>query len=469
MTADARALPSCAPQEAQPLSLWHDQLPEEPVRPPLPGSTQADVVIVGAGYTGLWTAYYLAKADPSLRVVVLESQVAGFGASGRNGGWCSALFPASWHRLARVAGRPAAVAMQHALQDAVAEVGRVADREGIDCHFALGGAVELARGPAQLRRAKAEVREARSFGLGADTLDLLSAPAAREQLQARGVLGALRTDHCATLHPGLLVRGLARAVERLGVVVHEGTTVHRTSPGAVHTDRGTVTADVVLLATEGFTASLPGHRRDLAPVYSLMLATEPLPPEVWDRIGLRDRQAFNDLRHLTIYGQRTADDRIAFGGRGAPYHFASRTDPSYERVEAVHTGLWNSLVDLLPQVAGAQVTHRWGGNLGVPRDWFPSVGLDRQSGTAWAGGYVGDGVATSQLAGRTLADLVTGADTDRTHLPWVRRRRARWEPEPLRWIGVNAVTALMTRADRAEARSGQPSRTAAGFWKALGQ
>jgi len=126
VTAGARDLPSCAPQDSQPLSLWHDQLPEEPVRPPLPGSTQADVVIVGAGYTGLWTAYYLAKADPSLRVVVLESQVAGFGASGRNGGWCSALFPASWHRLARVAGRPAAVAMQHALQDAVAEVAATA-------------------------------------------------------------------------------------------------------------------------------------------------------------------------------------------------------------------------------------------------------------------------------------------------------------------------------------------------------
>ena len=454
---------------AQPLSLWHDQLPEEPVRPPLPASTQADVVIVGAGYTGLWTAYYLAQADPTLRVVVLESQVAGFGASGRNGGWCSALFPASWHRLERAAGRAAAVAMQHTLQDAVAEVGRVAQREGIDCHFRQGGAVELARGPAQLRRAAAEVREARSFGLTPDTLDLLSEPQARQQVQAQGVVGALRTDHCATLHPGRLVRGLAQVVERLGVTVHEGTTVRRTSPGAVHTDHGTVTADVVLLATEGWTSALPGHRRDLAPVYSLMLATEPLPADVWETIGLHERQAFTDLRHLTVYGQRTADDRIAFGGRGAPYHFASRTDPSYERVEAVHDAVWQSLVDLLPQVAGARVTHRWGGNLGVPRDWFPSVGLDRASGTAWAGGYVGDGVATSHLAGRTLADLITGADTDRTHLPWVRRRSARWEPEPLRWIGVNAVTALMTHADRSEARSGRPSRAAAGFWKALGQ
>ena len=454
---------------AEPLSLWHDQLIDEPVRPCLPGSTHADVVIVGAGYTGLWTAFYLALADPTLRVVVLESQVAGFGASGRNGGWCSALFPASWHRLAKAAGREAAVAMQLALQDAVTEVGRVADREGIDCHFALGGAVELARGPAQLRRAHAEVDEARRFGFARDTLDLLSGPAALEQVRAANVLGALRTDHCATLHPSRLVRGLAGAVERLGVAIHEHTHVRSTSPGAVHTDHGTVTADVVLLATEGWTAAVPGHRRDLAPIYSLMLATEPLPAEVWDSIGVQQRQAFNDMRHLTIYGQRTADDRIAFGGRGAPYHFGSRTDPSYERVEAVHADLWRSLVDLLPQVAGATVTHRWGGNLGVPRDWFPSVGFDRAAGTAWAGGYVGDGVAASQLAGRTVADLITGADTPRTHLPWVRRRKARWEPEPLRWLGVNAVTALMTHADRSEARSGRPSRAAAGFWKALGQ
>lgn len=455
--------------EVEPLSLWHDQLPTEPVRPQLPKSTQVDVAIVGAGYTGLWTAYYLARADPTLRVVVLEAEVAGFGASGRNGGWCSALFPASWHRLAAAAGREAAVAMQLALQDAVAEVGRVAHREGIDCHFSAGGALELARGPAQLRRARAEVAQARSFGFTPDTLDLLSPSAAEEQIRANGVLGALRTEHCATLHPGLLVRGLARAVERLGVVLHENTPVRRTSAGAVHTDQGTVTADVVLLATEGWTATIPGHRRDLAPVYSLMLATEPLPTEVWDTIGVLQRQAFNDLRHLTIYGQRTADDRIAFGGRGAPYHFGSRTDPSYERVEAVHGALWRSLVDLLPQVAGAYVTHRWGGNLGVPRDWFPSVGLDRATGTAWAGGYVGDGVAASNLAGRTLADLVTAADTPRTHLPWVRRRTARWEPEPLRWLGVNAVTALMTRADRSEARTGRPSRAAASFWKALGQ
>jgi glycine/D-amino acid oxidase-like deaminating enzyme len=199
-----------------------------------------------------------------------------------------------------------------------------------------------------------------------------------------------------------------------------------------------------------------------------MLATEPLPAEVWAAIGLQDRATFADHRHLTVYGQRTWDDRIAFGGRGAPYHFASRVHPAYDRVKRVHDALHATLVDLFPVLRDARITHRWGGNLGVPRDWYPSVGFDRASGTAWAGGYVGDGVATSYLAGRTIADLVVGADTDRTRLPWVRRRTARWEPEPLRWLGVNGVTALMARADRTEER-GRPSRAAAAFWRTLGQ
>jgi glycine/D-amino acid oxidase-like deaminating enzyme len=454
---------------ASPLSLWHDQVGTAPPRPGLPGDTSVDVAIVGAGFTGLWTAYHLAAADPSLRVVVVEREVAGFGASGRNGGWCSALFPASWRRMARDADRAAVVAMQHALEDAVVEVGRIAAVEGIDCGYAHSGSLSLLRNPAQLARAQVEVAEARAWGFGPDTLDLVPVEAALTRVRATRTLGALTTAHCAALHPARLVRGLATAVEQRGVPIREATAALEVGPHRVVTSAGTVTAEVVVTATEGYTAQLPGHRRDLAPVYSLMLATEPLPEEVWQQIGLADRETFSDHRHLTIYGQRTADGRLAFGGRGAPYHYGSRIAPAYEQVERVHDALHGILVDLFPVLAGVGITHRWGGNLGVPRDWYPSVGLDRRTGQARAGGYVGDGVATSQLAGRTLADLITGADTPRTHLPWVRRRTARWEPEPLRWLGVNAVTALMTRADRTEARTGRPSRSAAAFWRRLGQ
>ncbi|MDX6219041.1 MAG: hypothetical protein QOJ48_722, partial [Frankiales bacterium] len=396
--------------------------------------------------------------------VVVERDVAGAGASGRNGGWCSALFPTSWHRIARDAGREGVVAMQRALEDSVDEIGR----SGIACDYAKSGSVALVRTPAQLARARAEVAEARSWGFGPDTLDLVGAEQAQQRVAATRVLGALTTDHCAALHPAKLVRGLAAACVDAGVTLHEQTTAGEVRAGRVVTDHGTVTAEVVLTATEGYTAQLRGHRRDLAPVYSLMLATAPLPADVWQQIGLADRATFTDERHLTVYGQRTADGRLAFGGRGAPYHYASRVHPSYEQVQRVHDALEHTLLDLFPAVTGVPVTHRWGGNLGVPRDWYPSVGFDRTTGVAWAGGYVGDGVATANLAGRTLAHLITGLDSELVRLPWVRRRTKRWEPEPLRWIGVNAVTQLMSRADRVEARTGRPSRSAALFWRSLG-
>ncbi len=444
-------------------SVWQDAgwIP----RPALTGDLNVDVAIVGAGYTGLWTAHYLARHDPTLRIAVLERDVAGFGASGRNGGWCSALFPTSWHRMAKDSPRQDVIAMQRALEDSVDEVGKA----GIACDFTKGGMVALARNRAQLARATADVDEARCWGFGEDTLRLLSADEAQDRVRATRVLGAVTTDHCAALHPAKLVRGLAEAVEAQGVRLYEQTAALDVQPGRAVTAHGTVTAEVVLPATEGYTAQLPGRRRELAPVYSLMLATEPLPEEVWEQIGLADRATFSDERHLTIYGQRTSDGRIAFGGRGAPYHFGSRVDPGFDLVDKVHNALQAILLDLFPALAGSAITHRWGGNLGLPRDWYPSVGFDRATGMAWAGGYVGDGVATSNLAGRTVADLVLGRDTELTHLPWVRRRRKKWEPEPLRWVGVNAVTQLMARADRTEAASGRPSRSAAAFWRALGQ
>ena len=451
------------------LSLWHDTVPGTwAPRAPLPGDDAVDVAIVGAGYTGLWTAYHLAGLDPTLRIAVLEREVAGFGASGRNGGWCSALFPASWTRMRRDAGAERVTAMQGALEHSVAEVGRTAAAEGIECGFVQGGTVSLARNAAQLARARAHVADARAHGFGPETLDLAGAEEARRRVAATRTLGAVTSRHCAALDPARLVRGLAEAVERRGVRLYERTPALRVEPGRVVTSHGTVRADVVLPATEGYTPELPGRRRDLAPVYSLMIATEPLPDAVWDEIGLRDRATFSDERHLTIYGQRTEDGRLAFGGRGAPYHFGSRISPAYDRVDGVHAMLEATLVDLFPVLRGVTVTHRWGGNLGVPRDWYPSVGFDPSIGMAWAGGYVGDGVATANLAGRTVADLVLGRDTELTVLPWVRRRTRRWEPEPLRWAGVNAVTRLMAHADRTEARTGRPSAAAAAFWRVLG-
>jgi len=427
-------------------SFWLAQLGAIEPRPPLPGDTAADVAIVGGGFTGLWTAYYLARADPSLRIVVLEASYCGYGASGRNGGWCSGLFPVSRATLTRRYGPGRADALYHALGDTVDEVGRVAAAEGIDCDYAKGGTITLARTAAQLRRARASDAE------------FLDAGAARAICGADGVLGATYNPACAAIQPARLVRGLADTVARLGVTVHEGTPVtgivrDRATSGAepvstVVTAHGTVRARLVVRATEGYTARLPGYRRALAPVYSLLVATEPLAPEVWERIGLRRRETFGDYRHLIIYGQRTADDRLAFGGRGAPYHFGSRIEPSFDLVPAVFDALSAAIRELFG--IDPPIAYRWGGPLGIPRDWMPSVGL--RDGLGWAGGYVGDGVAATNLAGRTLTDLILGRMSELTRLPWVGHTSRRWEPEPLRWLGINAALHATAARDAWERR-----------------
>ncbi|HTJ37152.1 MAG TPA: FAD-dependent oxidoreductase [Dactylosporangium sp.] len=447
------------------MSFWMSVLPQTPPRPPLPGDAEADVCIVGAGYTGLWTAYYLAVADPSLRIVVLEARTAGFGASGRNGGWCSALFPKSVPALDRAYGRERALALNAAMEATVDEVGRVAAAEGIDCDFAKGGTVVLARTPLQLERARHEADEAAGYGLD---LRLLSAGEARERVGATGVLGGTYTPHCAAIQPAKLVRGLAEACERRGVRIHEQTPVTRIAPGRAETPHGTVRAPIVVRATEGFTPRLPGLRRAIAPVYSLMIATDPLPASFWSEAGLSGRETFTDHRHLIIYGQRTADDRLAFGGRGAPYHYGSAIEESFDLEPRVFAELRRVLGELFPALGDVPVAHAWGGPLGIARDWMASVGLDAATGLAWAGGYVGDGVGTTNLAGRTLADLIRRVDSDLVTLPWVGHRSPSWEPEPLRWLGVNAGLRLMTAADTAEARTGRPSRRAALLGRLIG-
>jgi glycine/D-amino acid oxidase-like deaminating enzyme len=444
------------------LSLWWDQLgQDEPdelvVRAPLDGDATTDVVVVGAGLTGLWTAYYLLEADPSLDVLVVEQEVAGFGASGRNGGWCSALFPQSAEALARSHGRDAALALRAAMRDTVVEVGGVARAEGIECGFAYGGTVTLARNPAQLERVRGEAAGAARWG---DEEHLLDAGGVAAQVRAAGTLGGSWTPDCARVQPVALTRGLARVVESRGVRIAERTRVLRISPRAVVTDRGTVRARWVIRATEAWTAQLPGARREIAPVYSLMIATEPLPPEVWAEIGLERAETFTDGGHLTVYGVRTPDGRLALGGRGAQYHAGSSISPSFDRAARVHERLHRALVELFPAAAGAAITHRWGGALGVPRDWHASVGLDTATGIGWAGGYVGDGVATANLAGRTLADLVTGADSPLVRLPWVGHRSPDWEPEPLRWAEITATALATALADGEERRTGRSSRIA---------
>ena len=448
------------------LSMWHATVPGslEP-RPALPGDRDADVAIVGAGYTGLWTAYYLKAIDPTLRVVVLEKDIAGFGASGRNGGWCSALYPSSSAKIARRSGRPAVLALHEALRATVDEVGRAAAADGIDAGFVKGGSFMFARSKAQLARAHEDLAASRSWGFTEDDARFLGPSEVAEQVRASDVLGAIYTPHCAAIHPARLARGLAQAVEGRGVPIFEGTTVTAIQHGRAVTDHGVVRAEIVVRATEGYTPGIAGFERAMIPVYSLMIATEPLTEAQWAEIGLERRPTFGDERHLIIYGQRTADGRFAFGGRGAPYHAFSAIRAGFDRDPAVFAAIRRSLVGLFPSLADVRIEYRWGGPLAMPRDLLPGVGLDRAHGFGWAGGYVGDGVAMANLAGRTMADLILRRDTDLVRLPFAGHRSPRWEPEPLRWLGVNSGLKFLTAADAEERLTGRPSRIGGLFWR----
>jgi glycine/D-amino acid oxidase-like deaminating enzyme len=451
-------------------ALWWDQLDESErtlTRPPLNHDIECDVVIVGAGFTGLWTAYWLKQLQPQLDVVVVEAEVAGFGASGRNGGWCSALFPASLEKIAHLYDRASALAMHRTLQEYVPFIGQTLARENIDCDWNYSGDVYLARSAPQLARAKAEIAEWRQWGF--EEQQLLSDSEAQSRLQADNVLGGTYSPHCARIQPAKLVRGLAHAVEKLGVRIFEHSPAISILPREVKTSQATIKARTVVRATEGFTARLPDQRRTLIPVYSLMVATEPLSDSDWTSIGLNNRELFADYRHLIIYGQRTADNRIAFGGRGAPYHYASSIKSQFDSNRNVHRGIQQVLIELLPQLGEVKFTHQWGGPLAIPRDWFPSVHFDAKSGFATAGGYVGDGVATSALAGHTLAELITGTESERTRLPWVNHQSPQWEFEPLRWIEANAGLRMMTVADVEERITRRESVLAKTFEKISGR
>ncbi|MDQ1581785.1 MAG: hypothetical protein QOD05_2560 [Microbacteriaceae bacterium] len=449
------------------VSLWFDSLVASGLddlvpRAALSADVSVQVCIVGGGLTGLWTAYYLKKADPSLEVAVLEKNIAGFGASGRNGGWCSTLFPLSASALEARYGFEAAVAMRKAMIDTVDEVGRATAAEGIDCDFVKGGTVTFVRSGAQLASARDEVAEAHLFDV--DRVTLLGSDMVGAQFPGAAASAATFTPDCASVQPAKLVRGLARAVEALGVAIYEQTEVTGWSAREVRVSTAhgqrTIRAKTVVNATEGYGSTLPQVGRAVLPLYSLMIATEPLPEETWQRIGLEPGQTFSDFRHLLIYGQRTADNRFAFGGRGARYHWGSAIHPSYDRATRVSNHLHRALVGLFPAVGSAHITHEWGGPLGVTRDWHASVGYHRSSGMAWAGGYVGDGLSTTNLAGRTLADLIMGEETELTRLPWVNHRSPRWEPEPLRFLGTNAGLLGMQFADVEEQVTRRSSLTA---------
>jgi len=449
-----------------PQSLWWSSLsgPIAP-RPALQRHLDVDVAIVGGGFTGLWTARELKRRDPSLRIAVLEKSVCGFGASGRNGGWASGLFPVGDEHVIARYGADALAHLRRVLWDAVGGLGQSMSEDGIDAGFVHGGTLTFARSQTQRHRLMSAVEASRARGVGPADLEWIEGDAVRERGFVDGALGAKYSPHCARINPARLVRGLSDVVEGLGVEVFENTTVTKIVPRRARRQPEVVTvgasvhADIVVRATEGFTPTLAGQRRAVAPVYSLMIATEPQTPAFWSEAGFAHHETFADDRHLIIYGQRTSDDRIAFGGRGSPYHFGSTVEQRFDENPKVFDMLEATLRELFPHLQG-RPTHRWGGPLALPRDAWPSVHVDRRSGLASAGGYTGDGVVLSHVAATALADLIARPDdeTEHTNLAFVEHRSPKWEFEPLRWIGINVGLGLANWADHSEAVRGRESR-----------
>ncbi|MDE0884338.1 MAG: FAD-binding oxidoreductase [Myxococcota bacterium] len=432
------------------LSFWHSSYPAPCQESPrLDEDLEVDVAIVGAGFTGLWTAYYLKTLDPSLSICLLEANFPGFGASGRNGGWAVGEMAGMGVRLSDENLRESAIRLQYAMFETVDEMARVIEKEAIDCHWAKGGQINLATTPAHEGKLRAEVQHWASLGFGEEDFRWLDPGEAEQLVRPRRNHGALFSPHCAAIHPLRLVAGLAATLEGLGVSIYSNTPVQSIQAGRVRTPEANVKAGLVVGATEAYTDSLAGRKREMLPYHSLMIATEPIPAALWEEIGLDERQTFGDPRRTVIYGQRTLDGRMAFGARGG-YRFGSGIRTRFSRDEPIFEGVRHSLDDIFPALAGVGTAQVWGGALGIPRNWMPSVGIDRKAAFAWAGGYVGEGVAASNLAGRTLADLILKRESPLVDLAWVGPHFTPWEPEPLRWLGVKAFDFLGEKLDLRE-------------------
>ncbi|WP_172978276.1 FAD-binding oxidoreductase [Microbacterium sp. SYP-A9085] len=432
------------------ISFWVQDAGRPAPRDPLPGAVDADVAIVGGGLTGLWTAYYLKKARPGWKIVVIEREFAGFGASGRNGGWMSAEPAGQFRRYAASRGADAARALQTEMFGAVRESVEVARQEGFGESVAENGLIHVATSKPQLSRARAHLRAMRQQGWGDEDASELSADEVGSRVAVEGALGGYATPHCARVHPAKYTFGLAAAVERLGVTIYEQTRATAIEPYRVTTDRGTVTARIVVRALEGYTLSLPGLARKLLPMNSSMVVTTPLTPEQRDAVGWRGGELVGDMAHSFSYMQITADDRVAIGGRGVPYNFHSGFDRNGRTAEFAVDLIRARLAELFPALEGIELEQTWSGVLGVPRDWCAAVNYDPESGMASAGGYTGHGLSGTNLAARTLRDLILGEDTPLARLPWVGRTARNWEVEPLRWFGATALYAAYRYADRRE-------------------
>lgn len=429
-------------------------------RPAMQRSKEVDIAILGAGYTGLWTAYYLLRHNPGLKVAIVEREIAGYGASGRNGGWCSPRFPVSAGEMTRRWGTAAARSVLLALQSAVDEIRDVSERESIDTRFRPAGTLTVARGAHQLPALQSAYKAYERIGL-ADHYKFLSPEQIAERIRITDVHGGLFTPDGASIHPARLVRGLARAVEAHGGILYEQTAVTGFQGGKnarLITEAGESRArKAIVLAGEAYLTRLPKLHRALLPAYSLICLTKPLSGAQWSQIGWEHGENLASTRNTVVYLTKTPDGRILFGSRGAPYQFASKISDEQDRHAETQALIQRMVLEWFPSLAGIRFTHGWGGPVGMPIDWTPAVRFDPGSRIAFAGGYTGQGVATANLAGQMLAGMIANRKTGFESLPFAQRGSPNWIPEPFRWLIVRYMQGALLRIDEAaEAGSRAP-------------
>ncbi len=451
---------------------WHETSRADP-RPTLDGDLDVDVAIIGGGYTGLWTAYHLLAEDPGLRVVILEREAVGFGASGRNGGFAMTLLDLSLDLLRRNHGDDDARLAHEAVAASVDAIGATIETEGIECEWRHGGLLMVATNPGQLERLERDRVAAEELGLAGFTR--LSASETQAEVHSPTYLAGLREDHCGVLHPAKLARGLARAVEARGGVIHEHTavtditeTTGGAAPGSVTgsvtgsaaglrvvTERGTVRASQVVLATNAWAAHQRWVGRRVVPLYTYIALTEPLSDEQWDSVGWDSHCGIEDKRNFVHYYRRTLDGRILWGGSDGIIHYGGRIAPRHDRHGATLARLRRTFDRTFPQLAGVRFTHHWGGPVGITTSLVPVFGTLLEGRLHYGVGYNGHGVAPSHTGGLILRDKVMGRDSDLTKLCFVDRRAVPFPPEPVCWLASEATRRSLLRQDSGLDR-GQP-------------
>jgi glycine/D-amino acid oxidase-like deaminating enzyme len=438
-------------------NLWQSTLGQPPIRyPAAEAQSDWDVAIVGGGFSGLWTAFFLKHYQPSWRICVLEARQVGHGASGRNGGWVMG----SLEGLAQLLGplptqQRRAVTQQ--LRLLVPDFGRDVQSANIECDFSQGGAImAAARYRQQARRARDLLQELRDLGFSEDDYRWLCPQELRQRIALAQQWGGLYTPHVGVVHPGKLIHGLASWLDDRGVALFEDSAALSITPGYITTARATLRARHIVIATEGYTQPNLPLAQQLLKVDSGMLATEPLSSDVWDEIGFHQREALADMSRLSTYLQRTGDDRLIVGARGS---CSRRGEAKHHQEEwDAHFAFRKHLMQtLFPMLQNVTIEAAWGGTLAIARRRVPHLYVDSRTGLSTLGGYAGEGVGGSYLLGKTLALLLTGEDHELTTMPWVHRSSLKhlpsWPMQPLPWLGFTLISRWFRWEESAQLRA----------------